>query len=292
MDQFKAMTIFVSIVENGSLTAAADKMDCSTAAIVRALAALEQRLGIRLINRNTRNIAVTAEGDEYYVWCKHILNELQIMDDAFDAKVNRHTGLLKISAPIEFGSKFISPMVNQYLRENPASSIQLILNDRYIDLMQDRFDLAFRIGHLPDSNLIATSITDTQWIQCASPEYLKTISISHPNDLSICQCIVFLDFGRKWKFSDQQLFSVDVASVLATNQIRVAKKACMDGVGIAQFFRYQVSDELKTGALVEILSAYQLPPVPIQLVYPHKNLLSPRVAHFIDWFKAQQITWR
>lgn len=288
MDQLKAMTVFINIVEQGSLTAAAEKMSCSTTSVVRTLAALEKQLGIRLINRNTRTISVTIEGHEYYGWSKHILNEMDTMTNIFQAKINQPSGSLKITAPITFGHQVVTPLVNAYLNEFNDMTIQLILTDRNVDLVQEHYDLAIRIGALPDSTFIATQIGTTQLLQCASPDFLKHHLLQHPQDLAQCRCIIFNDFGKKWKFLHQSKnFNVDVDPVLSTNQIAVAKSACLDGVGVAQFFHYQVAEQLKKGELIALFPDYQCAPVPINIVYPHSKLLSLRVKHFLTWFRQR-----
>lgn len=290
MDQFKAMAVFVSIVEQGSLTAAAEKLNCSTTSVVRCLAALEKQLGIRLINRNTRTIAITLEGSEYYSWSKHILNEMSNMTNIFAAKASQPSGLIKITAPIEFGNKVVAPLINQYLLEFQDMQIQCILTDRNVDLMQDHFDLAIRIGHLPDSAFIASQIATTQLMFCAAPQFLQQHALQHPRDLNQTRCIVFNDFGKKWKFLDQDKnLYVEVNPVLYTNQIAVAKTACLDGVGVGQFFHYQVKDELNNGQLIAIFEQYQTAHVPIHILYPHSQLLSQRVKHFLTWFKQKVV---
>lgn len=264
-------------------------MNCSTTSVVRVLAALEKQLGIRLINRNTRTISVTIEGHEYYGWSKHILNEMDTMTNIFQAKINQPSGSLKITAPMTFGQQVVTPLVNAYLSEFNDMAIQLILTDRNVDLVQEHYDLAIRIGRLPDSAFIATQIGTTQLLQCASPDFLKHNLLLHPQDLAQCRCIVFNDFGKKWKFLQQSknFFNVEVNPVLSTNQIAVAKSACLDGVGVAQFFHYQVAEQLRNGQLIVLFQDYQRAQIPINIVYPHSKLLSQRVKHFLTWFRQK-----
>ncbi|MDQ8936363.1 LysR family transcriptional regulator [Acinetobacter rudis] len=288
MDQLKAMTVFVNIIEQGSLTAAAEKLDCSTTSVVRALAALEKQLGIRLINRNTRTISVTIEGNEYYGWAKHILNEMDVMTNIFEAKVQQPAGLLKITAPMTFGQKIVAPLVAAYLNEYEDMSIHLVLNDRNVDLMEESYDLAIRIGALPDSTCVATPIATTKLVRCASPKFLRKNLVEQPADLATCRCIVFNDMGKRWKFNQQEKVSfIEVQATLMTNQIGVAKQACLDGVGVAQFYHYQVAEELEIGQLIELFPDDQQDLIPINLLYPHSKLLSSRVKHFLTWFKQQ-----
>lgn len=290
MDQLKVMKIFVNIVESGSLTAAANQLESSPASIARALSALEKSLKVRLINRNTRKISVTQEGLDYFQWCKHILNEMDFMQHSFEQNLKTSSGLLKITAPIEFGNVVVAPLVNEYLQTYPDRTIQLILNDRCVDLVQDHYDLAIRIGHLADSSLIASCLGHTTQMYCVSPEFKHMECLNHPEDLRTQDCIVFSDFGQKWKFlvHDTEIM-IPVKATLLTNQISVAKKACIQGLGVGQFYHYQVQDALKKGDLVEVFKQYRHTIVPIHLIYPYTSLVPLRVKYFIEWFKTKFI---
>lgn len=285
MDRLKAMATLVRIVDSGSLSAAANASGQSTASVVRTLAALEKHLGTRLLNRNTRHLALTDEGAEFLAWSRRILAEFDEVEHGFDARRKSPGGLLRITAPVEFGRRYVAPLVNEFLALHPAIQVELTLLDRLVDLLDEGVELAIRIGQLPDSSLIATPLGHTRLVRCASPEYLQRSGVpQQPSDLLAHACIGFAPQGRQWQFQEQGAVVTRSVSVrMTTNQIQVASLACQQGVGIGQLLHYQVASELADGRLVRVLQAYELADLPIQMVYPHARLLSARVRQFIDW---------
>ncbi|QLF93539.1 LysR family transcriptional regulator [Pseudomonas sp. ABC1] len=285
MDRLKAMTTFVAIVDAGSLSAAATKLGQSPAAVVRTLAALEKHLGVRLLNRTTRRLALTDEGSEYLAWCQRILAEFEVIEQAFDARSHRPGGIVRMTAPVAFGHLHVVPLVNRFLGIDPALRIELTLLDRTVDLLEEGLDLAVRIGHLPDSSMIARPVGKTRHVTCASPGFLeRTGELSSPDDLARTDCIVFSGHGRRWEFlREQSPITVEVTPRLVSNQVQAVRLACEQGIGVARLLHYQVAEALADGRLTRVLAHFELPDVPIQLVYPHSRLLSPRVRRFIDW---------
>lgn len=285
MDKLKAMTTFVRIVEAGSLTAAAESLGRSTASAARTLAALEGALGLRLINRNTRRLALTDEGAEYLVWCRRMLAEFEAVEQGFEAKREAPGGLLRLTAPAEFGALFAAPVVNAFLRAHPAMSVELLLFDRLADLLEEGLDLAIRIGPLPDSEMVATRLGETRFVTCVSPELLRrTGPIRHPSRLREIPCVGFHPPGRVWSFQEAGApLTVEIAAVFSTNQARAARLACVEGLGVARLLHYQVAQALEEGRLLRILEDFETPGAPVRMVYPHARLLSPRVRRFIDW---------
>ncbi|HGY4638406.1 TPA: LysR family transcriptional regulator [Acinetobacter baumannii] len=286
MDRLKAMRAFVYIVEQGSLSKAAELLNSSPSSIARLLASLEEKLEIRLVNRTTRSISLTEEGLEYLEWCKHILNEVELMDTSLEARKNSISGELNISVPIEFGNIFIVPLVNEYLKNYPTVSIQLYLTDKLEDIIQSNLDLAIRIGHLPDSSLIASRVGYTRLVYCANNSFLEENEIKHPFDLNKKNRIVVSSFQTQWLFWDQEgKIIVNNKPILFTDKISVARRACIEGLGVGCFYFYQVENEIRIGKLNIILDNYKGELVPINFVYPHAKLISPRVKHFIGWIK-------
>nr|WP_174506182.1 LysR family transcriptional regulator [Acinetobacter sp. Marseille-Q1620] len=286
MDQLKAMKSFACIIEQGSLSKAAELLNSSPSSVARLLAALEEKLGIRLVNRTTRSISLTEEGAEYLAWCRHILNEVELMETSLEARKNSISGELKISAPIEFGNIFITPLINEYLKKYPAVSIQLNLSDKFEDIVQSNLDLAIRIGELPDSSLIATRIGETRLIYCASPSFLAKHKILHPVDLENKNRVVVSSFQTDWVFIDkgEKIILVN-KPILFTDQISVARQACIDGLGVGCFYYYQVATAIEAQRLSLVLNDFKQDLVPINFVYPHAKLISPRVKHFMGWMK-------
>jgi len=170
MDKLKAMANFVRIVDNGSLSAAADASGQSVASVVRSLAALERHLGVRLLNRSTRRMALTDEGAEYLAWSRRMLAEFADIEQRLDAQDGDVRGLLRLTAPVEFGQRYLAPLVNVFLKEHPQVRVELNLNDQIVPLLDERLDLALRIGHLPDSAMVARQIGSTRLRQPRLPE--------------------------------------------------------------------------------------------------------------------------
>jgi DNA-binding transcriptional LysR family regulator len=285
MDRLKAIANFVRIVDSGSLSAAADASGQSLAALVRSLAALEQHLGVRLLNRSTRRMALTCEGEEYLAWSRRMLAEVEEMEQRLQCRDGNLRGLLRITAPVEFGSRYMAPIINDFLKAHPAIRVELNLNDQIMPLLDERLDLALRIGHLPDSGLVARQVSRTRLITCASPDYLCSApALAHPQALQQHACISTSAQGRHWYYrSDGKEWAEDISPRLVCSQVRSASLACVQGLGVARLMHYQVADELADGRLVRILSAFEPEDLPIQLVYPHSLELSPRVKALVDW---------
>lgn len=289
MDKLKAMATFVRIVEAGSLSAAAGASGQSAASVVRSLAALEKHLGVRLLNRNTRRLALTDEGTEFLAWSRRILAEFDEIEHSFDARRHSPGGLLRLTAPVEFGRRHVAPLVNAFLAQHPAMRVELILLDRMVDLLEEGLDLAVRIGQLPDSSMVAVPLGRTRHVVCASPDYLRAAGqLPHPSALCEHDCIVFAQQGGEWHFIDGgEALTVPVPARLGTNQVQAASLACVQGLGIARLLHYQVAAELADGQLVRLLREFEPPELPVQLVYPHSRLLSSRVRSFIDWMAGR-----
>ncbi|TLX62275.1 LysR family transcriptional regulator [Stutzerimonas nosocomialis] len=285
MDRLKAMANFVRIVENGSLSSAAEATGQSVASLVRSLAALERHLGVRLLNRSTRRMALTDEGQEYLAWSRRMLADFDDMEQRLAARDGVVRGLLRLTAPVEFGQRYVAPMVNAFLKEHPELRIELSLNDQMLPLLDERLDLALRIGHLPDSAMVARQVGATRLVTCASPDYLRSApSIDSPAALRDHACITLASQGRHWYYRHGgKEVAEPIAPRLVCNQIRTASLACVQGLGITRLMHYQVADELADGRLVRILRAFEPMDLPIQLVYPHSLQLSPRVRAFVEW---------
>lgn len=290
MDKLRAMDIFVHIVEAGSLTAAADALDTSLTAVVRSLATLESALGTRLLNRTTRRIALTDEGREYFERCRRVLAEVEEAESALSARQATPAGRLAITAPVMFGRLHVGPVLADFLVAYPEVRAELMLFDRVVDLLDEGMDVAIRIGHLRDSSLIAVPLGTTRRVVCASPAYLgRAGTPGRPADLAGHRCLQFIGIttGAEWAFSnagsDGKTSRVPIKAVLGTNQIDIARDACVKGLGCCTFLDYQVRESLAAGSLRRILQAFEPAPIPVHLVYPHSRLLSSRVRSFVDW---------
>ena len=284
MDKLKAMSTFVAIVDQGSLSAAAEQLGRSPAAIVRTLANLEQHLGVRLLNRSTRRIALTDEGRDYLQHCRRILSDIQATEIRLDNRRADLAGKLSITAPVMFGRLHLAPLLNQWLKQNPAMSAELTLLDRVVDVIEEGFDLALRIGHLADSSLVARTVGSTPYVVCASPALIEQRGKpSHPEQLSEWPTVCFSPAGELWQFQvEGRLREQRIHPVVSANQIDTGLAAARDGLGICRVLGYQARQDLDSGTLVSVLAEYSAPALPVQCVFPHSHLLSPRVRQFLD----------
>ncbi len=290
MDKFKSMTAFVAIVEQGSLSAAAEQLNRSAATMVRTLAELEEYLGVRLLNRSTRRLSLTDEGREYLQHCRRILAEVQEVEFLLDSRKQRPTGKLSLTAPVMFGRLHIAPLLNQWLQENSGMHAELTLLDRVTDVIEEGYDIALRIGKLADSSLIAMPLGQVHYTLCASPELIARMQADkqlglpqHPNELIHWPTVAFAAQGPQWQLYDQgHPVSVPIKPVLTCNQISPVVNAAKEGLGIAMVMSYQAREGLESGELVSLLEHCVPEANPVQFVYPHNRLLSPRVRLFLD----------
>jgi DNA-binding transcriptional LysR family regulator len=285
MDRLRAMAVFVRIVDEGSLSAAAEALGMSAPSVVRTLAALERTLGVRLMNRTTRRSSLTDEGREYYERCKRVLAEVDAAEASLSARRTEPKGRLRVTAPITYGRLRIAPLVAEFMAKHTGMEIELLLLDRVVDLVEEGIDIALRIAHLPDSTLVAVPVGETRRVVCAAPGYLKRAGTpKSPADLAGHRCIVFsgLASGNTWSFAGKRPLQVTVRPVLRTNHFDAAVDACLRGLGCAQFLCYQVDALMATGRLKRLLADFEPAPLPIHLVYPHGRHVSANVRALID----------
>ncbi len=291
MDKLRAMSAFVHIVDAGSLTAASARLGTSLASVVRQLAALERALGVRLLNRTTRRIALTDEGREYVERCRRLLAEIDETERMLTDREHSPSGRIALTAPVMFGRLHVAPVVTDFLVAHPGMRAELMLLDRVVDLLEDGFDLAVRIGRLPESSLVAIALGHTQRVFCASPDYVAEHGMpTRPADLAADagrhQVVGFsgLGTGAEWVFQhDGKTERVMVSERFVTNQVHVALDACAKGLGIGLFLAYQSAALEAAGALVRLLPDWAPPPEPVNLLLPSARLMSPRIRAFVDW---------
>ncbi|HTP26504.1 MAG TPA: LysR substrate-binding domain-containing protein [Anaeromyxobacteraceae bacterium] len=287
MDKLRAMEVFVRIVEEGSLTAAAAALGTSLTSVVRILSSLERALGVRLLNRTTRRIAVTEEGREYLERCRRVLSEVEEAESALTARQIRPVGRLACTAPVVLGRLHVAPLVAGFLSEYPGIRAELLLVDRVVDLLEEGLDVAVRIGHLPDSSLVAVAVGATHRVICASPDYLRRHGTPRrPADLARHRCIEFTGSARGvgWDLREGgKLVRTPIEPVLSINQVDGVLAACVQGLGCVRVLGYQVAELLAAGVLRRVLGECEPTPVPISVVYSHSRLLSSRVRAFVDW---------
>ncbi|MBM3117268.1 LysR family transcriptional regulator [Jeongeupia naejangsanensis] len=288
MDKLRAMQTFVAIVEHGSLTRAARALASSLPVVVRTLAALEEALGVRLLNRTTRRLSLTDEGRAYLESCRHILGAVDEAEQRLSDQHDEPSGRLVVTASVLYGQMYVAPAVTGFLQAHPKVQCRLVLLDRVANLIEEGIDVGIRIGPLDDSNLIAQRVGEIHRIAAASPDYLARHPAPQlPGDLVHANCIRFTGNGRTtWLFQNQgRSLSVPISGNLECNHGLPAVDACVAGLGIGQFLSYQITEHLAAGRLLPLLQDFQLPPLPVHIVYPHAGLLPHRTRLFIQWMK-------
>jgi DNA-binding transcriptional LysR family regulator len=299
MDKLRALETFVAIADTGSLTAAARARGSSLPAVVRLLSALEAEVGTRLFQRTTRRIALTDAGRRYLERCRELLALLANAEAELHADGTEPRGKLSVTAPVWFGQRHVASGVAAFVQRHTAVSVDILLFDRVVNLVEEGIDVAVRIGVLDDSSLFAQSVGSMRRVTVAAPAYLaQRGSPEHPRQLAGHNCVrVWRAAACAWEFSeDGKPFSVPVDGNLSVNQVSAAVDACVTGLGVGTFFAYQVAPFVATGALRVILSRFETSPRPIHLVYPQARLLPARTRAFIEFMKqhilAEEVTWR
>jgi DNA-binding transcriptional LysR family regulator len=286
MDKLSAMATFVRIVEKGSLTAAAAALETSPPSVVRALAALERSLGVRLLNRTTRRIHLTDEGTRYLEHCRAILSAVQETEAAFTVSTIEPQGRLAVTASVLFGRRYIAPIVNAFLTRHRGVSAELLFVDRVVNMVEEGIDVAARIGHLRDSSLVAVPVGKARRVICASPEYLRRRGTpKSPNDIRQHACVRHLGLSPRpeWHFrSGRRDLAVPVSAVLTCNDIDSSLEACLGGHGLGLFLSYQTAPYRNDKRLRYVLEEFENEPLPVHVVYPQSRLVSGKVRMFVD----------
>ena len=276
MDKLNAMAIFVQIVDRGNLTLAAESMGASLPSVVRTLAALEQLLGVRLLNRTTRRISLTQEGRHYLVRCRSILAAINEAETELSSQRQEPIGELRVTAPVLFGQLYVTPIVTRFVRQFKNSRIDLLLLDRVVSLVEDSIDVAIRIGHLADSSLIAIPAGHIRRVVCAAPKYLKARGLPRePNDLLTHDCLRLTGLAPSagWSFHGKgKTISVPVNGPFICNQAAATIDACVDGLGVGTFLSYQIAPLVAQKKLKLILVDYEPPTIALSIVYPQAKL--------------------
>lgn len=295
MDRFSAMRAFVTVADARGFAPAAERLGMSPSVVTRLVARLEERIGIRLLQRTTRSVTLTDAGARYLERARRILSELEEAEDSALAERARPTGRLVVSAPAVFGRLHVSPLMCRYLTQYPEVVGELTLSDRMVSLVEDGIDLAVRIGNLADSSLIARKAGSTRRVVVASPAYLaKHGEPAMPQDLVRHQTIQFnpLASTPDWSFSDKgEELRVSLASHYVTNSADPALWHAEHDGGLTLALSYQVADAVKAGRLRIVLEGFEPPPLPIHFVYPSSRLLSAKVRAFIE-LAAASSDWR
>ncbi|MBG6221553.1 MULTISPECIES: LysR family transcriptional regulator [unclassified Janthinobacterium] len=289
MDQLTTLRALRRVVELGSFTAAGAALGISHSIVSRQIRQLESQLGAQLLNRTTRRFALTAAGREYYLASRDILDALDAADRAVAMHQAQPSGCLRINAPTAFGTLELAAWLPAFTRHYPHIHIDLVCNDRIVDLLDDGFDVALRLARgLPDSTLVARQLASSRTLAVASPAYLARHGHpATPQDLAQHNCLMYTagDKPAEWLFTDAggSVHKVAVRGSLQANTSIALREAAVGGMGIAGAAAFIVRDALRSGKLLEVLPGYTLRPRTLYALYPHSRQLSPKVRAFVDF---------
>jgi DNA-binding transcriptional LysR family regulator len=288
MDRLGSMNLFLRVVERGSLSAAGRELTLSPAAVSNHVRALEDWLGVRLLNRTTRQLTLTEAGETFRERCETILAEVADAEAAAASLQAEPRGVLRVNAPIAFGARHLGPVIAAYLDRYSEMALNLVLNDRVVDLIEEGFDMAIRIGDLADSELVARRLSPCRYVVCAAPHYLKHRGEpQHPAELSDHDCLEYslrAPSGR-WVFTgpDGEDVAVAIAGRLRATNGDLLRSAAVQGMGIILAPTFIVGDDLKDGTLRQVLAKYSVKPAAIFAVYPGGRYPSPKLRSFVDF---------
>jgi DNA-binding transcriptional LysR family regulator len=285
MDRIDAMQAFVAVADLRGFAPAARKLGLSPSGVTRLVAALEDRLGARLLQRTTRSVTLTDVGTRYLERIRRILTDIEEAEASVEGERTRPSGRLVVSAPVGFGRLHVSPLMSAYLTRFPEVSGELRLADRMINLVEDGVDLAVRIGHLADSSLVARHVGEMRRIVVASPFYLEQRGEPETPEAIATHATIQFDASASpdWRFVDDGgEIRVACTPRFATNSADAAIQYAEQGGGLTRVLAYQAADAVKAGRLNIVLEKFEVPPLPIHLVYPTSRLLSAKVRAFVD----------
>lgn len=298
MDVLTGMKTYVAVVAVGSFTGAGKRLGISTALASKYLRQLEEHLGARLLNRTTRRLNTTEAGQAYYQRCRQILDDIDELEAAVRDQQAIPKGKLLVAAPTTLGESYLTRAVAEYLDEQPGVTVELVLSDRFVNIIDEGFDLAVRIGDLEDSSLIARRLAPARIVTCAAPAYLaREGTPEHPAVLASHSCIIDTNFrgGDNWPFQEAgRRFGVKVNGRLLANNALAVREALLAGQGIGLSPTFAVGEDVKAGRLKLILESYEVFDGGIYAVYPHNRHLAAKVRTFVDflvcWFGTSPLS--
>ncbi|MEO8080720.1 MAG: LysR family transcriptional regulator [Caldimonas sp.] len=290
MAQFKQIESFVSVAIRGSLTAAARAEGVAPAVIGRRIDALEARLGVKLLVRTTRRITLTHEGTSFLEDCQRLLSDIRSAEASVSAGGGKASGILRLTAPAGFGRRHVAPLVPDFVARHPDVHVSLNLGDRVIDIVNEGYDCAVRVGDLPDSSLVSVRLADNRRLCVATPGYLQRAGVpTRPDDLARHDCLTLTteaSQSRGWAFSVAGAVThLRPGGRLDCSDGQVLHDWCVRGLGIAWRSTWEVEDELASGRLVSVLDEFAAPPNGIYAVFAHARHLPLRTRLWIDFLK-------
>lgn len=290
-DRLTEMAIYATIVEQQSFTAAARYLGLSKSAVSKALSKLEQDLNLRLLQRTTRSMTVTLEGRAFYDYCREMMNQATAAEQHLGSLRDTPAGFIRITAPVNFGSVHIAPLIPELLGQYPDVNIDLLLDDKRVDLVAQEVDIAIRCGRLESSSLIAKRLSDLPLVVVASPDFIDHHGApKHPSELSQLPCLAHSSHAvdRSWQFIESgEPFAVRVKGPMHANNNLALKHGLLASLGMGYLPRYQVQAELNDGRLIELLTEYLPPATPVHAVYRHRQHLSAAMRATLDYLVAR-----
>ena len=290
MSKIQEMSSFAAVVEAGSFVAAADVTGLSKTAVSRHISNLEQRLGVRLLQRTTRRLSLTDEGRTFFTRVKEVLGAIDEAESELTARSVEPSGLLRVNAPLTFGTMHLAPLWGPFIDANPKVSLEITLSDRTVDLVEEGYDLAVRIATSPGWNIVSRKLASTRVVLCASPRYLKKHGTpKHPRDLADHALIsyVYWSGGDEWTFSGPQgAVSVKVRSRIHANNGDTCRTAALAHQGIILQPDFLVGEDLRAGTLVELLPQFRSVELGVHAVYPTRKHLPLKLRRLIDFLAA------
>jgi len=289
MDRVQAMQVFLRVVESKSFVRAAETLGLPASSVTGIIKRLEKHLQTRLLNRSTRNLSLTPEGERYFYRCREILDLIDETESSLHGSMERPQGRLRVDMPGGIAHAVILSQLGQFQQRYPDIYLMIGVNDRQVDLIQDGVDCVIRTGRLHDSTLVARRLGELRWITCAAPSYLDEKGIPEElEDLHRHRAVHYFSStmrrdGGLHFVEDGNSVTVPVPGTVAVNETGLYIKLGIDGVGLMQLAEILVADHLRSGKLVEVLSDMRPAPVPVSLVYPHQRFLSPAMRAFADW---------
>jgi DNA-binding transcriptional LysR family regulator len=287
MDQFQQMRAFVAVVDSGSFVRAADVLGLSKTAVSRLVGELESRLGTRLLQRTTRKLSLTPEGEVFHERCRQLLEGVAEAEAELSAHSGEAIGQLRVNVPVSFGLLHLAPLWPAFMELHPKVMLDVTLADRVVDLVDEGYDLAVRIARLQASSLVSRQLTSTRMILCASPQYLRRHWVpEHPSEIAqhAVMAYTLLAMGEQWAFEGPQgPVSVKVSPRMRTNSGDTCVAAAVQHQGVVLQPSFLVGAHLASGALVEVLPQYRSIELGVYAVYPSRKHLTPKVRALIDF---------
>ncbi len=291
MDNLSEMAVFAKVVQQRSFTAAAEALGVSKSAVSKQVGRLEDRLGARLLNRTTRKLSLTEVGEVFYERCARIVEEAQAAADEVGSLAATPRGRLRVNAPMTFGTMHLGPVIAEFLETHREIEVDLVLDDRFIDLVAEGFDVAVRITTLVDSSLIVRRLAPLRIVLCAAPEYLRRHGRPEsPEDLHDHNCFGYLyrDSGTDWNLlGEKGPMTIPLGGNLRANNGEVLRDVALAGMGIVSLPSFIVGKDLREGTLVDLLPECVPQTQAIYAVYPHRRHLTPKVRAFVDFLVAR-----